>query len=69
MHSQIGDQDESPGEDAETDDIFPQRQVVEAESTQDGRAGDFDVETVLVIDEGEEGDFVDDETFEAVVED
>ena len=69
MHGEIGDYNESPGENTETDDIFPQGQIVESKRTQDGGAGDFNVQTVFVIDESEEGDFVDDKTFEAVVED
>ena len=69
MHSDIGDHNESPRENGETNDIFPQSQVVESKSTQNRCAGHFNVETVLVIDESKECDFVDDESFETVVED
>lgn len=69
MHSDVGDHNKGPGEDGETDDILPQGEVVEPKSTQDRSARHFDVETVFVVDERQEGDFVDDETFETVVED
>ena len=69
MHGDIGDHDERPGEDTQTNDIFPQSQIVESKSAQDGCAGHFNVQAVFVIDESEEGNFVDDKTFEAVVED
>jgi len=49
--------------------IVPKRQNVESESRQDRRTGDLDVEAVLVVHEREVADFVDDEAFEAVVED
>ncbi len=48
---------------------MPQRQSVKAKSAKDRGAGDFDVETVFVVDEGEVSDLVDDEAFETVVED
>ena len=69
MHSDIGDQDESPRENGETNDIVPQSKVVKSKGTQDRCARYFDVETVFVIDESKECDFVDDETLETVVED
>ena len=69
MHSDIGDQDESPRENGKTNDIVPQSKVVESKGTQDRCARYFNVETVLVIDESKECDFVDDQTLETVVED
>ena len=69
MHSDIGDHNEGPRENGETNDIFPQSQVVKSKSTQNRCAGHFNVETILVIDESKECDFVDDESFETVVED
>lgn len=69
MHSHIGDHDESPRENGKTNDIFPQSKVVESKCTQDRCARHLDVEAVFVIDESKEGDFVDNETFETVVED
>lgn len=49
--------------------IPPQRQHIKAETAQDRTAGDFDVEPVLLVDEGQVADFVDDQAFEAEVED
>lgn len=69
MHSDIGDHDESPRENGETNDILPQSEVVESKRTQDRCARHFDVETVFVIDESKECDFVDDETLKTVVKD
>lgn len=69
MHSDICNYDESPRENGEPNDILPQSQVVESKSTQDRCTGHFNVETVLVIDQSKECDFVDNQSFEAVVED
>lgn len=69
MHGNIGDHDESPRENGKTNDILPQSKVVKSKRTQDRCAGYFDVESVFVIDESKECDFVDDKTLETVVED
>ena len=69
MHSDVCNHDECSRENGEPNDIFPQSQVVESKSTQDRCAGYFDVETVFVIDQSKECDFVDNESFKAVVED
>lgn len=53
----------------EPSNIVPKRQHVETETAQNGTAGDFDVEAVLLVDEREVADFVDDQAFEAEVED
>lgn len=49
--------------------IPPQRLHIEAKAAQDSGAGDFNVETVFVVDEREVFDFVYDEAFKSVVED
>ena len=69
MHSDIRDHDKSPREYGETNDIIPQSKVVESESTQDRCARHFNVETIFVVDESKECYFIDDETFEPVMED
>lgn len=69
MHSQICQHNERATIHGESDAIPPQRLDVEAEAAQDGGAGDFDVEAVFVVDEGEVLDLVYDEAFEGVVED
>ena len=68
MHSHISDDDESTRENGKTNHVFPQSEIVESKCTQDRRAGHFNVETVFVIDESEECDLIDDESFETVVE-
>lgn len=50
MHRSIRDHDEGTGEDGEPDHIFPQREDIESERAQDGGAGYFDVQSVLVVD-------------------
>ena len=69
MHSDVRNDDERAGHDAQRNDIGPQRHGVETERAENGGAGHFDVEAVFVVDEGQVADFVDDEGFEAVVED
>lgn len=50
-------------------DIPPQRQDIETETAQDRTAGHFDIEAVLLVDERQVAHFVDDQAFEAEVED
>ncbi len=69
MHRDISNYNERGRKNAEADNVIPQSTIVEAKGTEDGCAGDFDVQAVFVVDQGEVFDFVDDETFEAVVED
>ena len=69
MHGQIRKQHKRSRKHPQPNAICPQRLRIEAEGAQDSGAGDFDIETVFVVDEGEVFDFVDDEAFEGVVED
>lgn len=69
MHRQVCQDNEASGEDGKANDIAPQSKDVEAKGAEDRRARDFDVEAVLVIDQGQILDFVDDQGFKAVVED
>ena len=55
--------------DRQSRNITPQRQNIEAETAQDRTAGDFDVESVLLVDERQVAHFVDDQALEAEVED
>jgi hypothetical protein len=68
VHCNVRNDDESATKDSQPNDIFPQREVVEAKSRQDGRAGNFDVETIAVVLETQLSNFVDDKAFIAVVE-
>lgn len=69
MQRRIAKHKESSTEDRKPDDIPPQRQNIEAKARQDSRARHFDVEAILLVDKGQVPDFVDNEAFEAVVED
>lgn len=69
MNSSIAHDRENAANYSEADDVAPEREDVEAETAQNRRAGDFDVQAILLVDQGEVADFVDDQAFEAVVED
>ena len=69
MHRNVRNHNERGREHRKADDIIPQRRIIESERAEDGGAGDFDIQAVFVVDEGEVADFVYDEAFEAVVED
>lgn len=69
VHRQIRKHDEGAAVHSQANTIAPQRLDIEAEAAQDRGPGDFDVEAVFVVDEGEVLDLVDDEAFEGVVED
>lgn len=68
MHCCICNDDQSPRDHSKPGDIEPVGLGVEAKGTQDGCAGHLDVQAVLVIDQSQEGDLVDNEGLEAVVE-
>ena len=69
MQRCIREDDERTTEYGKTDTVAPERQHVKAKGRQDGRAGNLNVDAVLVVDEREIAHLVDDEAFEAVVED
>lgn len=69
MHRRIRQHDKRATKHREADTILPQGSGVETKRAENRGAGDFDVEAVFVVDEGEIFDFVDDEAFEGVVED
>ena len=50
MHCPIGNDYEGAGEDAETDNVLPQSQVVKAKRTENGSTWYFYVKTIFVID-------------------
>lgn len=68
MHRSVRNDDESARKDGEANDIGPEGERVEAKGREDGGSGDFNVEAIFVVDEGEVFDFVDNEAFEAVME-
>ena len=69
MHRSVGNHNKTAREDGKANNVFPQRTIVKAESAQYRGAWNFDVEAVLMIDQGEIFHFVDNETFKAVMED
>ena len=69
MHRGISQHNENTSKDRQLDDIWPQRQRIKAKRAQDGRTGDGDVEPVFLVHERQEGDLVDNQGFEGVVED
>lgn len=69
MHRDISNYNESCRENGKTNNVIPQSAIIESECAENRCAGDFDVEAVFVIDQGEVFDFIDNEAFEPVVED
>lgn len=69
MHRCICNDNKGPGEHGQTRNIVPIGQSVESKGTQDRCTRYLDVETIFVIDQGEEGDLVDNEGFKSIVED
>ena len=67
MQRRIPQHQENPTIHRQPHTIAPQRQHIEAKRREDHRAGDLDIEAVLLVLEGEIAHFVDDEAFEAVV--
>ena len=68
MHRSVCKHDEDAAYYSETNAVPPQRTVVKSKGAQDGSAGDFDIKTLLVIDQAQLPHFVDDEALEAVME-
>jgi uncharacterized protein YkuJ len=69
MHSRVRQHNKRTTIHSQPYTILPQRLHIKAKAAQDSRAGNFNVEAVLVVDEAEVLYFVDDEAFEGVVED
>jgi hypothetical protein len=68
MHRSVGKHDKDSAEYAQTEGVNPQMIVVETKRAEDCCARDFNVEAVFMVDETQRPDFVDDETFEPIVE-
>ena len=69
MHSNIGQHDEHSGEYCKSNHVAPQRTNIDTKGTQDRCSRHFDVETVLVVDEGEIGDLIHAQSFKSIMED
>jgi hypothetical protein len=69
MHRSVCNDDKGPRNHSEANNIVPISKSVETECTQDRGSGNFNVQAILVVDQGEEGDFVNNKSFEAIMED
>lgn len=69
MHRSICNDDKDPGDYGEANHIVPESKGVETEGAQDRGSRNFNVQAILVVDQGEEGDLVDNKGFKAIVED
>lgn len=69
MHRSVCDDDKRPGDYSETNRIVPESKRVETEGAQDRGSGNLNIQAILVVDQGEEGDLVNNKGFKAIVED
>ena len=68
MHGAICNDDEGAREDGKPDHILPHSQIVKSKCAQYGGARYLDIEAVFMVDQSQVGGFIDDESFEAIVE-
>jgi hypothetical protein len=69
VHRSVCNDDKGPGNHGKANHIVPISKGVETEGTQDRGSRNFNVQAVLVVNQGEEGDLIDDKSFKAIVED
>lgn len=69
MQRRVAQHSKDRAHDSQSHHVIPQSQHVEAKRAQNRAARNLDVEAVLVVDEREVAHFVDDQAFEAEVED
>ena len=69
MHCHISQHQEYTAEDCKTDGVTPERQNVEAEGAENCGTRYFNVKTILVVNERKIAHFVNNQTFETVMED
>lgn len=69
MHRAVCNDDKGPRNHSKADHIMPISKGVEAKCAQDGGSGNLDVKTIFVVNQGEEGDLVNNKSFEAIMED
>lgn len=68
MHGGICQYDETRTKHSETYCVRSQSSIVETEGAQDGGTRYLDVKAILVVNETQSADFIDDQAFEAKVE-
>lgn len=69
MHCSVCDDDKGPGDYSEANHIVPESKGVETEGAQDRGSRNLNVQAILVVNQGEEGDLVNNKGFKAVMED
>ena len=69
MHCPVGNDNKGARECSETNNILPQSQVVEAKRAKDRGSRYFYIKTVFVINQCQKGCFVNNQGFEAIMED
>lgn len=68
MHRTVRDDDKGARYHSESDDIAPVGLCIKSKGTQDRCTRDFNIQTVLVINQSEERHFIDDQGLEAIME-
>jgi hypothetical protein len=69
VHRSVCNDDKGPGDYSEANHVVPESKGVETEGTQDRGSRNLNVQAILVVNQGEEGDLVDNKGFKAIVED
>lgn len=69
MHRSVCNDDKGPRNHSKANHIVPESKGVETECAQDRGSGNLNVQAILVVNQGEEGDLVNDEGFKAIMED
>ena len=69
MHGGIRKNNEYTAKDGQADAVTPKSHNIETEGAEDGGTRNFDIQAVFVVHETEIFDFIDNETFEGIVED
>jgi hypothetical protein len=69
MHCSVRNYYKGAREHRETDNVFPQSQVIKAKCAENGSTRDFYIETVFAIDKCQISGFVNDQGFKSIMED
>lgn len=68
MHCTVCNDDKRTGNHSKSNHVIPIGLGVKAESAQDRGTGDFNIQTVLVINQGEVCHFIDNQGFKSIME-
>jgi hypothetical protein len=69
MHRSVCNDDKGPRKHSEANHIVPVSKGVETKGAQDRGSGNFNVQAILVVNQGQEGDLVNNKGLEAIMED